>query len=78
MPVAPVVSPPQSENAINANYPGKELGFKPIEVPALPISADQQAQLSALDAQYFADQISPEEYHKKRAEILNIPDAFNH
>lgn len=55
------------------NYPGKELGLKPIEAPALPISADKQARLQALLAKYKADQITPEEYQKQRGEILAEP-----
>ena len=60
-------------NQINAIFPGKELGLKPIEAPLVPISATQQAQLQALLTQYKANQISPEEYHKRRAEILAQP-----
>jgi hypothetical protein len=47
--------------------------LKPIEVPALPISAAKEAQLRALLAKYKADQITPGEYHKQRAEILAQP-----
>ena len=65
-----VISPPKQTNAI---FPGKELGFKPIEVPALPVSAAKEAQLRALLAKYKADQITPEEYQKQRAEILAQP-----
>ncbi len=50
-----------------------DLGLKPIEAPPLPISADKQARLQALLAKYKADQISPEEYQKQRAEILAEP-----
>jgi len=60
-------------NQINAIYTGKELGLKPIESPLLPVSAAQQAQLQALLAKYKANQITPEEYHKQRAEILAQP-----
>ena len=60
-------------NQINAIYTGKELGLKPIESPLLPVSATQQAQLQALLAKYKANQISPEEYHNQRAEILAQP-----
>ena len=60
-------------NQINAIYTGKELGLKPIESPLLPISAAQQAQLQALLAKYKANQITPEEYHNQRAEILAQP-----
>jgi hypothetical protein len=47
--------------------------LKPIESPLLPISAAKEAQLQALLAKYKADQISPEEYHNRRAEILAQP-----
>jgi hypothetical protein len=60
-------------NQINAIYTGKELGLKPIESPLLPVSAAQQAQLQALLIKYKANQISPEEYHNQRAEILAQP-----
>ena len=60
-------------NQINAIYPGKELGLKPIEAPPLPITAAQEAQLQALLAKYKANQITPEEYQKQRAEILAQP-----
>jgi hypothetical protein len=60
-------------NQINVIFPGKELGLKPIESPLLPVSAAQQAQLQALLAKYKANQITPEEYHKQRAEILAQP-----
>jgi hypothetical protein len=60
-------------NQINAIYTGKELGLKPIESPLLPVTATQQAQLQALLAKYKANQISPEEYYKQRAEVLAQP-----
>ena len=60
-------------NQINAIFPGKELGLKPIESPLLPVSATQQAQLQALLIKYKANQITPEEYHNQRAEILAQP-----
>jgi hypothetical protein len=49
------------------------MGFKPIDVPALPISEAKEAQLKALLAKYRADQITPGEYQKQRAEILAQP-----
>jgi hypothetical protein len=39
----------------------------------MPVSADIEAQLQELNAKYMANQISPEEYHKRRAEILAKP-----
>jgi hypothetical protein len=38
--------------------------------PALPTTADQQAQLDQLLSAYQADQISAAEYHQRRSEIL--------
>lgn len=70
-PVAPVAEKPV--NPPNVNYPGKDLGLKPIEAPVLPVSAQVQAQLQALDSKYLAGQISPEEYHTQRAAILAAP-----
>jgi hypothetical protein len=71
---APVATTPAAvPGATLAVFPGKELGLKPIEAPPLPISAAKEAQLQALLAKYKADQITPEEYHKRRAEILAEP-----
>jgi hypothetical protein len=69
----PVLAAPPAPPQASANYPGKDLGLNPIEAPAPPISADKQAQLQTLLAKYMADQITPEEYHKQRAEILAEP-----
>jgi hypothetical protein len=70
---APAAAPTPTPSAADVNYPGKELGLKPIEAPAPPISADKQAQLQALLAKYMADQVSPEEYQQQRAAILAQP-----
>jgi hypothetical protein len=43
----------------------------PMTAPALPISATKAEKLEALTAKYKMDQISPEEYFKQRAAILN-------
>jgi hypothetical protein len=67
---SPVVATPPPASA---NYPGKELGLKPIEAPPLPISAAKDAQLQALLAKYLADQVTPAEYQSNRAEILAEP-----
>jgi hypothetical protein len=61
------ISPPPVDNG------GADLGLQPIQAPALPISADQEMRLQALDAKYKADQISPREYFKQREEILGGP-----
>ena len=69
--VPPVVMSPSSQ--INANYPGKELGLKPIVAPPLPISPAKEAQLLGLLERYKADEITPEQYHTERAKILAEP-----
>jgi hypothetical protein len=63
----PAISQPTANNS------GADLGLQPIQAPALPISADQEMRLQALDAKYKADQISPREYFKQREEILGGP-----
>ncbi|MGA3283118.1 MAG: hypothetical protein ABSD57_01490 [Verrucomicrobiota bacterium] len=74
-PAPPAVKPEvmSPANQINANFPGKELGLKPIQAPPLPISAAKEAQLQALLGRYKADQITPEQYHTERAKILAEP-----
>jgi hypothetical protein len=69
-PMTVVANPP---GTTQATFAGNEPGFTPIVAPPLPISAAKQQQLAALLAQYEADQISPEEYHKQRAAILAGP-----
>jgi hypothetical protein len=68
--VAPAVKPP---SPANASYAGKTLGFKPIEAPPPPVSAQKEAELQALLARYLANQVSPEEYQKERTAILAEP-----
>lgn len=46
---------------------------KPIETPALPISATKEDRLQALLQKYKTDQITPEEYHTERAKIMGEP-----
>ena len=48
-------------------------GFKPITAPALPINMTKAGKLEWLLSQYKADQITPEQYHKQRTEILAEP-----
>ena len=55
------------------NYAGKSLGFKPVEAPPPPVSAQKVAELQALLAKYMANQVSPDEYQKQRAAILAEP-----
>jgi hypothetical protein len=69
-PAPPVVKLPPPANG---NFAGKSLGFKPVEAPPLPVSAQKEAELRALLARYMADQISPSEYQKERAAILAGP-----
>jgi hypothetical protein len=68
-PAGPVANP----SPANAGTTGAALGFKPIEAPPLPISAQKEAELQALLAKYMADQVSPDEYQKERAAILSEP-----
>jgi hypothetical protein len=63
----------QPVKTADVNFAGKDLGMKPMEAPALPISSSKEDQLQALLAKYKADQITPEEYHKQRAAILAQP-----
>ena len=63
-------APPQN---VNTNFPGKELGLKPIVAPPLPISPMQQTQLQALLEKYDANAITPEQYQIERAKILAEP-----
>lgn len=72
-PAAPGVAPAVKSSPANAGYAGKTLGFKPIEAPSPPVSAQKVAELQALLAKYMANQVSPEEYHKQRAAILAEP-----
>ena len=72
-PAPPVVAPAANPAPANASYSGKALGFTPITPPPPPVSAQKEAQLQALLAQYMANQITPEQYHKARAEILAQP-----
>ena len=44
--------------------------YRPIIAPSLPISADQQARLQALDAKYSANQITPLDYFTQREAIM--------
>jgi hypothetical protein len=46
---------------------------KPIQTPALPISATKEERLRALLEKYKADQITPAEYHTERAKIIGEP-----
>ena len=74
---APAAQPPlllQPYQSSDANYAGKELGLKPIAPPPLPISTSKEEQLQVLLIEYKANQITPEQYQKRRAAILAGPD----
>jgi hypothetical protein len=45
--------------------------FAPIAVPDSPLSSAKQQKLQELLAKYKADQITPEEYHRQRAAVIN-------
>ena len=49
------------------------LTFTPMEAPESPIPASKEQQLQQLLDQYRADQITPQDYHEKRAKILSEP-----
>lgn len=72
-PLAPTPPP-----AAATPYPGEDLGFKPIAAPPPPVSTSKEAQLHALLQQYMDNQITPDEYQKKRAEILDEPGPASH
>jgi hypothetical protein len=72
-PAAPAVAPAVKPVPANAGYAGKTLGFKPVEAPPPPVSAQKVAELQALLARYMANQVSPDEYQKERAAILAEP-----
>jgi hypothetical protein len=65
--------PAVADKPADASYPGKQLGMKPILAPALPISPEKAGKLAALLAKYKADQVTPEDYQKQRAEIISAP-----
>ncbi len=45
----------------------------PLEAPALPITADKEQRLAELLRKYKADEITAEQYHQERAQILAEP-----
>lgn len=46
-------------------------GYAPIVAPASPLATGKQQKLLDLLAKYKADQITPEQYHRQRAAIIN-------
>jgi hypothetical protein len=73
VPAAVPSIPREPSQNVNTNFPGKELGLKPIVAPPLPISPMQQAQFQALLEKYDANVITPEQYQIERAKILAEP-----
>jgi hypothetical protein len=72
-PAAPVAAPAVKPPPADTGYAGKSLGFKPVEAPPPPVSAQKVAELQALLAKYMANHVSPDEYQKQRAAILAEP-----
>ena len=74
---APPMTPmtPAAPTTPAANPPMKPvMASGPIGMaPPLPISAEKQQKLADLLAKYRADQVTPEEYQKERADILAAP-----
>jgi hypothetical protein len=66
----PVTAPTVTVVPVTTSAPAAVV-YKPIVGPALPISADQQTRLQALDAKYNANQISPLDYFNQREAIIN-------
>lgn len=75
-PVPPPMNPePKTKVAVTPpppppKPPKSSDGLPPIPGPDLPISAEQQQQLSALLQRYKADEITPDQYQAERAKIL--------
>ena len=75
----PVVRPKTTDGAYTLKHstgvsqPTVKAGseFAPVVAPALPLASAKQQQLLDLLSKYKADQISPEEYHRQRAVIMN-------
>jgi len=67
--VAPSVKPTVKQPAVASSVktPAQPV---PMEAPALPISGTKEQRLQQLLQQYKADQITPQEYHQKRAQII--------
>jgi hypothetical protein len=81
-PVAPAVQPqpvaPATQAYVARSAPAAKPApapkglpvFEPLQGPPVTISAEKQAQLSALLQRYKADEITPDQYHAERAKIL--------
>ena len=65
-PAAATPKPVKPEDMV---YPGRSLGFNPIEPPPLPVSAEQETALRALLGRYMANEITPDQYQAERKKI---------
>ena len=72
IPVMPATNSMTAKPA-DLNYPGKDIGLKPVAAPPLPINNSKQERLQALLDKYKSDQLTPDEYHQQRAAILAEP-----
>jgi hypothetical protein len=63
-------APPAEPKKPKQPAPRAASGFEPIAAPPLPISAEKQQKLTELNRRYFADEITPDQYHLERAKIL--------
>jgi len=52
------------------SYPGKSLGFNPVEAPPPPVSAEQEAALHDLLSRYMANEVTPDQYQAERKKIM--------
>lgn len=77
-PTTAATAPAAPVKTSNATMVGQEPGFSPIVAPPPPVSTAQEQQLDALLSIYKANQISPEEYQKQRADILAEPGGASH
>ena len=68
----PVVAP-GATTATGMTAATAAAGYKPIAVPASPLTGTKEARLAALLQQYKADLITPEQYHTQRAAIIAEP-----
>lgn len=66
----PAVTAVQQAKPAETDYPGKALGFKPVEAPPPPVSAEQAAALNALLSRYMANEVTPDEYQAERKKIM--------
>ncbi|HNQ73024.1 MAG TPA: hypothetical protein PKN95_05410 [Verrucomicrobiota bacterium] len=72
MAAQPVVPPAGPDRRVVSTQPSPRLTPAAALIPS-PFSAAQQQKLDALLSRYKADQITPQEYHRQRAEIIAAP-----